>query len=338
MPGAASPLRGLPTPLLLLVVAGRLRAPCAARRGDPPARRHRGAVAGVGLRRGDAAVGAVHPPPHRGAARHRPRHRRQHPRARDALHERARLPPRQPRRAARDAAVPDAGGPAERPHGSPGQRPVAGGGIPAGRVGSSRGRRHARDLVVRRHRGLRRHLAGHVAVVHQRRPARAAAGRAPDAAGASAPATLVPRVGGRAGRALGSARRRADPDRRRSALGLRRPRRRHRHGPAPGLVRRIARSPARLGRPGPRLPADRRGGGPSMVSSVDVRMVLPLVAVLTQLVSMGTTERVAATALAQAERARHTGPRRPFGAPSTAAWTPSRSSSGPRRASGSSSS
>lgn len=43
--------------------------------------------------------------------------------------------------------------------------------------------------------------------------------------------------------------------------------------------------------------------GPSLVSSIDIRLVLPLVAVLTQLVSMGTTERVAATALAQAERA-----------------------------------
>jgi diguanylate cyclase (GGDEF)-like protein len=43
--------------------------------------------------------------------------------------------------------------------------------------------------------------------------------------------------------------------------------------------------------------------GPSMVTSIDIRLVLPLVAVLTQLVAMGTTERVAAAALAQAERA-----------------------------------
>jgi hypothetical protein len=48
----------------------------------------------------------------------------------------------------------------------------------------------------------------------------------------------------------------------------------------------------------------RSGGapGPAMVSSIDIRLVLPLVAVLTQLVAMGTTERLAATALAEAER------------------------------------
>jgi diguanylate cyclase (GGDEF)-like protein len=40
-----------------------------------------------------------------------------------------------------------------------------------------------------------------------------------------------------------------------------------------------------------------------MVTSIDIRLVLPLVAVLTQLVAMGTTERVAAAALSQAERA-----------------------------------
>lgn len=44
-------------------------------------------------------------------------------------------------------------------------------------------------------------------------------------------------------------------------------------------------------------------GGPSMVSAVDIRLVLPLVAVLTQLVSIGTTERLAATRLALLERA-----------------------------------
>ena len=43
--------------------------------------------------------------------------------------------------------------------------------------------------------------------------------------------------------------------------------------------------------------------GPSMVSSIDIRLVLPLVAVLTQLVSMGTSERLAATRLAHVERA-----------------------------------
>ena len=40
-----------------------------------------------------------------------------------------------------------------------------------------------------------------------------------------------------------------------------------------------------------------------LVSAIDIRLLLPVVAVLTQLVSIGTTQRLAATARAEAERA-----------------------------------